>query len=119
MIAVLISMILSARSCLRSRAELQLELLALRHQLYVLNRSRPRRLRLVAADWWLWAWLSRAWPAWRTALVIVKPETVIANRRHNVADIPPESRRTDRGGGLLGRANRDVSPVVRVGDFGP
>src|SRR5262249_34939447 len=37
----------------------------------------------------------------------------------NVADIPPESHRTDRGGGLLRRANRDVSPVVRVGDSGP
>src|SRR5262245_646428 len=66
------------RSSFRSRAELQLELLALRHQLHVLNRSRPRRLRLVMADRWLWTWLSRAWPAWRTALVIVKPETVIA-----------------------------------------
>jgi transposase InsO family protein len=56
-------------------------LLALRHQLQVLNRSRPRRLRLITADRWLWAWLSRSWPAWRTALVIVKPETVIAWHR--------------------------------------
>src|SRR5262245_36761853 len=37
----------------------------------------------------------------------------------NVADLPPESRRADRGGGLLRRANRDVSPVVRVSDSGP
>src|SRR6185295_992484 len=29
----------------------------------------------------LWAWLSRAWSGWRTALVIVKPETVIAWHR--------------------------------------
>src|SRR5262245_14464563 len=81
MISVLVSMILSIRSWLRSRAELQLELLALRHQLYVLNRSRTHRLRLATADRWLWTWLSRAWPAWRTALVIVKPETVIAWHR--------------------------------------
>src|SRR5215510_9300167 len=81
MISVLVSLVLSVRSGLRSRAELQLELLALRHQLQVLNRSRPRRLRLVTADRWLWAWLSRSWPAWRTALVIVKPETVIAWHR--------------------------------------
>jgi len=53
----------------------------LRHQLQVLNRSRPRRLRLVTADRWLWAWLSRSWPAWRTALVIVKPETVVGWHR--------------------------------------
>jgi hypothetical protein len=38
-------------------------------------------LRLVPADRWLWAWLSRTWTAWRTALVIVKPETVIAWQR--------------------------------------
>ena len=81
MIAVLVSIILSLRSWLQSRAELQLELLALRHQLHILNRSRPRRLRLVTADRWLWTSLSRAWPAWRTALVIVKPETVIAWHR--------------------------------------
>jgi hypothetical protein len=30
------------------------------------------------ADRWLWAWLCGVWTGWRTALVIVKPETVIA-----------------------------------------
>jgi hypothetical protein len=65
----------------RSRAALHLEVLALRHQLQVLERSRPGRLRLTKADRWLWAWLSRTWRSWRTALVIVKPETVIAWHR--------------------------------------
>jgi putative transposase len=83
MTAVLVSVLLTVRSCLRSRAVLQLEVLALRHQLQVLNRSRPRRLRLVPADRWLWTWLSRAWPAWRTALVIVRPETVLAWHRQD------------------------------------
>jgi hypothetical protein len=41
MLAVLISCIGTARLSLRSRAELQLEILALRHQLQVLQRSRP------------------------------------------------------------------------------
>jgi putative transposase len=81
MISVLVSLFLSLRGCLRSHAALQLEVLALRHQLQVLNRSRPRRLRLVTADRLLWAWLSRSWTAWRTALVIVKPDTVIAWHR--------------------------------------
>src|SRR5437762_9425011 len=80
-ISVLVSLFLSLRSCLRSRAVLQLEVLALRHQLQVLNRSRPQRLRLVTADRLLWAWLSRSWPEWRTALVILKPKTVIAWHR--------------------------------------
>jgi len=69
------------RGVVRSRAALHLEILALRHQLQVRQRSRPRRLRLAKADRWLWASLSRAWSRWRTALVIVKPETVVAWHR--------------------------------------
>ena len=66
---------------MRSRATLQLEILALRHQLHVLERSRPRRLRLTGADRVLWVWLSRVWQGWRAAMVIVTPETVIAWHR--------------------------------------
>jgi putative transposase len=187
----LVSLVVSFGSWLRSRAALQVELLALRHQLQLLNQARPRRLRLATADRWLWAWLSRSLPSWRTALVIVKPETVIAWHRRgfrmfwrwksrrrigrptmsadvrtlirtmseanplwgaprihgelvklgidvaqasvaksiagprhpppsqDLADIPPESHRPDRGGGLLRRADCDVSPAVRPGDSGP
>src|SRR5207247_10839299 len=81
MMAVLISLLTMLRGLVRSRVALHLELLALRHQVQVLQRSRPRRLRVAKADRWLWAWLSRSWSAWRTALVIVKPETVIAWHR--------------------------------------
>jgi putative transposase len=84
MISVLVSLVASFGSWVRSRAALQLELLALRHQLQVLNRSRPQRLQLATAARCLWAWLSRSWPAWRPALVIVKPETVIAWHRRGV-----------------------------------
>jgi hypothetical protein len=76
----------------RSRAALHLEVLALRHQLQVLERSRPRRLRLANADRRLWMWLSRWWTGWRTALVIVKPETVIAWHRRGFRRLSlPES----------------------------
>jgi hypothetical protein len=81
MISVLVSVLLTVRSCLRSRAALHLEVLALRHQLQVLNRSRPPRLRPGQADRVLWVWLARLWSEWRTTLVIVKPETVIAWHR--------------------------------------
>jgi putative transposase len=47
----------------------------------VLQRTRPRRLRLAKADRWLWVVLSRFWTEWRTVLVIVKPETVVAWHR--------------------------------------
>src|SRR5690242_2439242 len=55
----------------RSRTALQIEILALRHQLNVLQRS-VKRPRLSATDRWLWARLSRRWPEWRRWLVIVK-----------------------------------------------
>jgi hypothetical protein len=81
MMSVLISVLAALRGLIWSRAALHLEVLALRHQLQVLQRSRPRRLRLARADRWLWAWPSRAWGDWRTAVVIVKPETVVAWHR--------------------------------------
>ena len=73
-------------SCLqdwfRARAVLQAEILALRHQLLVLQRSsRGQKLRLRWADRVLLVWLSQWWKDWRSALLIVKPETVIAWHR--------------------------------------
>jgi putative transposase len=81
MMSVLLSFLLTLRASARSRVALELEILALRHQLQVLQRTRPRRLRLAKADRWLWVVLSRFWTEWRTALVIVKPETVVAWHR--------------------------------------
>lgn len=60
----------------KTRRALVLENLALRHQLTVLSRS-PQKPRLNGFDRGLWALLCRYWKEWRTALVIVRPETVI------------------------------------------
>jgi len=68
-------------SMFRSRAALQLENLALRHQIGVLQRSSRKRPKLTPADRLLWVWLSRIWRDWRPALAIVKPETVLAWHR--------------------------------------
>src|ERR687897_400077 len=81
MMSVFVSLLRTVRSSVRSRAALQIEVLALRHQLHVLQRSRSHRVRLTAVDRFLWVWLSRAWTEWRAAIVIVKPETVIAWHR--------------------------------------
>src|SRR5262249_49198027 len=68
----------SILSGLRGQAALQAENIALRHQLTVLQRTeRPKRLALKAVDRCLWVWLSLLWSAWRSALLMVKPETVI------------------------------------------
>ena len=64
------------RNALRSRHDLLLENLALRHQLSVLSR-RKQRPRLSPADRLFWSGLSRIWSDWRSALVLVRPETVI------------------------------------------
>jgi putative transposase len=78
MMSVLVSLFSSLLGWARSHAALQLEVLALRHQLQVIQRARRPRLRLTLADRLLWVWLFRFWKDWRTALVIVQPETVIA-----------------------------------------
>ena len=44
--SVIVSWLFTLRASLRDRAALQLEILALRHQLQVLERTRPRRVRL-------------------------------------------------------------------------
>ena len=54
--------------------------LALRHQLAVLRRS-VKRPKLTSADRLFWTWLCEIWIDWRSALVMVKPETVIAWHR--------------------------------------
>jgi len=54
---------------------------ALRHQIGVLRRSAKKRPKLTVADRVFWAWLSRAWADWRSALVIVKPQMVLAWHR--------------------------------------
>ena len=81
MLAVLMSIYRTLRISLRSRAALHLEILPLRHQLHVFERSRPRRVRLTACDRLLWVWLPRTWQEWRSALVIVRPKTVIGWHR--------------------------------------
>jgi hypothetical protein len=61
----------------RSRAALEAEIVALRHQLNVLRRKAPKRVALRAFDRLLFATLYRIAPGVLNALVIVKPETVI------------------------------------------
>src|SRR6202521_2108810 len=61
----------------RGRTVLELENLALRHQLHVLRRQRPGRPRLLTMDRLLWVWLYRLWPRCLDTMILVKPATVI------------------------------------------
>ncbi len=81
MLISLTTLLATLSSIFRSRAALELENVALRHQIGVLQRSARKRPRLTPGDRLLWVWLSRIWSDWRLALVIVKPETVVAWHR--------------------------------------
>jgi putative transposase len=70
------SLLFAGLAFFRTRRQLAVEILALRHQLGVLKRS-VKRPRLSNFDRGLWVLLSRRWANWNDALIIVKPATVI------------------------------------------
>ena len=76
-----IALLAAVRCRLRTRAELEAEIFALRHQLAVLQRAAPKRLRLTRADRLVWVLLSRVWDGWRGAVQIVQPATVVSWHR--------------------------------------
>jgi putative transposase len=81
MLILLTTLLGTLSSMFRSRAMLELENLALRHQVGVVQRSARKRPRLTPAVRLLWVGLSRLWRDWRLGLAIVKPETVVAWHR--------------------------------------
>src|SRR6476469_4706494 len=65
------------RDCFRSHERLKAEILILRHQLSILHRKAPKRLRLSDGDRALFVWLYRRFPDIGNAAAIVRPETII------------------------------------------
>jgi putative transposase len=76
----ILSFITAIRVFFRSRSDTALEVLALRQQLAVLKRQRPRPV-LNSLDRIFWTTLRRFWPRWSDVLLIVKPETVVGWHR--------------------------------------
>ena len=77
---VLTLLLHSLRALGRSRSDLILENLALRQQVAVFTRTKPRA-QLEPEDRILWVALRQSWSRWRDALAIVKPETVVSWHR--------------------------------------
>src|ERR1700737_2344075 len=77
---MLIALVAALSPVFKTRAALQLENLALRHQLGVLHRS-VKKPKLTPFDRLLWAWLCGVWADWRPALVVANPEPVTAWHR--------------------------------------
>ena len=77
MITILSALVSVLSFRFRSRASLELELVAARHQLIVLRRQRARGVRVYSADRPLWVCLYRVWPRVLDRLVIAKPATMV------------------------------------------
>jgi len=85
MTALFVAVLAALRVTICARLELAAEILALRHQLAVLQRTAPRRPRLRRIDRLLWMLLSSIWPNWRQAVQIVTPATVVRWHRRAFA----------------------------------
>jgi len=76
MLEFLFSILAALRVFVCSRSDTALEVLALRQQVAVLKRQRPRPT-LTRLDRFFWTALRRLWPRWSDVLLIVKPQTVV------------------------------------------
>src|SRR5438445_12759804 len=77
MVAILFAIISIFAFRLRSRAALELKLVAIQHQFAVLRQQRPGRPQLSSLDRLLWVLLYRIWPQLIDAMVLVKPATLV------------------------------------------
>src|SRR4030042_5774640 len=115
---VLTSIFAGLASTLRTRASLQIEILTLRHQLVVLQRTNRKRLRLRTSDRILWIVLSRFLPKWRECLMFVKPDTVIAWHRKGFQFFWKwKSRRGKTGRPGVSREIRDLIRNMSASNF--
>ena len=71
-----LSILAAVRVFICSRCDIALEILALRQQLAVVKRKRPRPT-LNSVDRLFWTTLRRYWSRSTDALVLLKPETVV------------------------------------------
>jgi hypothetical protein len=76
----LFTLLAAIRVFFRTRGDTALEALALRQQVAVLKRKRPRPT-LNSLDRLFWTTLRRFWSRWTEVLGIVKPETVVGWHR--------------------------------------
>jgi hypothetical protein len=79
-LSFLLAFLTVVRVFVRSRADSALEVLALRQQLGVLKRKRPRP-RLSAPDQLFWVLLQKLWSRGAEALIIINPDTVVGWHR--------------------------------------
>jgi len=80
MLRFILDLATAVRVFFTCRTDLALEILALRQQVAVLKRKRPRP-KLSRMDRLFWTALRNVWSRWAEVLLIVKPETVVSWHR--------------------------------------
>ena len=70
----------------RTRAQLEAEIILLRHQLNVLQRQASTRPRLTAADRLLFVWLCRLFPSLRNASTIRDADRILVLERGRIVE---------------------------------
>jgi putative transposase len=94
----------------RSRLAMQMERIALRHQVAVYKRSISRPT-LQPSDRLLWVWLSRLWPGWKQALEFVQPRTVLTWQKKRFRDY--WRRLSQRGKPGRPPLAKEIRPLIR------
>jgi len=74
---IVVPILATLMDLLRSRASLQLELLALRQQLSLVADRDRKRLRLRKSERIFWVWFYRLWPGCLQTLRLFKPDTLV------------------------------------------
>jgi hypothetical protein len=75
MVAILRLLIGVLRNCIMSRGRLEAEVIVLRHQLNILRRQSPRRIRPKAFDRVIFVCLYRHFPDIGKAVAIIRPDS--------------------------------------------
>ena len=99
----------------KERAELATENLALRQQLAV-QQHNAKRPGLKRRDRIFWVWLSRLWPNWRSALLIVKPDTVARWHKQGFKLYWTRKSRNGRKGGRP-KIAKEIRDLIRTMSF--
>ena len=126
MVTILCALISIFAFRFRSRASLELRLLALQHQLAVLRRQRPGRPPLSSLDRLLWVWLYRTWPQIIDAIhAYVAGDVFFTSRRvqfvtlaaHHRIPASYASREAVEAGGLMGYDTDRAGMYRQVGVY--
>jgi hypothetical protein len=84
----------------KTQAQLESEIVLLRHQLNVLRQRFPSKPKLSESDRLLFVWLYRLFPSLLAAITIVQPETIIRWHRTGLPILEPTGQGACRPGEL-------------------